>query len=233
MLIYTIDQLRRAAGLDTRMGRREFFGSTLGAICAALPASHLWADASSPGAIPRQLAAFTLDGKPIALTASDIKDFRASLKGQLLLAQDPGYDSARRLANPAFDRHPRHVRDAGPGRGAEARRSEDGCDRQMEGCNSQSRQGHGGQRANEDLHHHVRGRQAVHLHRPEGCASHGREGLRHHLYREPRRRPAASDDHTRGEKQRLRITQGAVCRRPGWRPRRAENERRAKPPTRS
>jgi FAD/FMN-containing dehydrogenase len=106
MSIYTIDQWRRATGVGNGIGRRRFLGSTLGAMCAALPASHLWADASSPGAIPQQLAAITLDGKPVALTASDIKDFRASLKGQLLLAQDPGYDSARRLANPAFDRHP-------------------------------------------------------------------------------------------------------------------------------
>ncbi len=106
MLIHTVDELRRIAGVDIRMGRRRFLGSTLGTLCAALPAGRLWADASSPSVIPQQLAARTLDGKPALLTASDIKDFRASLKGLLLLAQDSGYDAARRLANPAFDRHP-------------------------------------------------------------------------------------------------------------------------------
>jgi len=41
-----------------------------------------------------------------ALSAADIKDFRARLHGPLLLAQDPGYDAARRLWNPSFNRPP-------------------------------------------------------------------------------------------------------------------------------
>jgi len=42
----------------------------------------------------------------VTLTRADIKDFRAGLQGQLLLAQDDGYDQARRVWNGAFDRHP-------------------------------------------------------------------------------------------------------------------------------
>ena len=45
-------------------------------------------------------------GKPVSLTASDFKDLRASLQGKLLLAQDEGYDAARRYWDSAFDRRP-------------------------------------------------------------------------------------------------------------------------------
>src|SRR5207237_1409848 len=56
--------------------------------------------------LPEQLAAVGLDGKPIAIPRADIKDFRASLHGQLLLAGNDGYEQARKIWNGAFDRHP-------------------------------------------------------------------------------------------------------------------------------
>jgi FAD/FMN-containing dehydrogenase len=56
--------------------------------------------------VPGSLAAVSLSGEAISLSQSQIKDFRASLRGPLLLAQDDGYDRARRLWNGAFDRHP-------------------------------------------------------------------------------------------------------------------------------
>src|SRR4029078_6108276 len=37
---------------------------------------------------------------------ADIKDFRASLHGQLLLAGNDGYEQARKIWNGVFDRHP-------------------------------------------------------------------------------------------------------------------------------
>jgi FAD/FMN-containing dehydrogenase len=92
--------------------RRRFMGSALAAATAAaatatlLPAGRLWADAGSAAGMPSQIAAVSLSGKPISLSLSDVKDLRASLRGQLLLAQDEGYDQARRLWNGAFDRHP-------------------------------------------------------------------------------------------------------------------------------
>jgi FAD/FMN-containing dehydrogenase len=89
--------------------RRRFIGSALAAATAAgtiLPAGRLWADAGSAAGIPSQIAAISLSGKPISLSLSDVKDFRASLRGRLLLAQDEGYEEARRLWNGAFDRHP-------------------------------------------------------------------------------------------------------------------------------
>jgi FAD/FMN-containing dehydrogenase len=40
------------------------------------------------------------------LTASDLKDLRASLNGKLVLRQDREYDEARKFWDSAFDRHP-------------------------------------------------------------------------------------------------------------------------------
>jgi FAD/FMN-containing dehydrogenase len=40
------------------------------------------------------------------LPAADLNDLRAGLHGTLLLASDAGYDAARRLWNPSFNRHP-------------------------------------------------------------------------------------------------------------------------------
>lgn len=84
--------------------RREFIG-TAAAAAVLLPAGRVWADASS-APIPGSLAAKNLSGKQISLSASEVSDLRASLNGQLLLAQEPGYDQARRVWNGAFDRYP-------------------------------------------------------------------------------------------------------------------------------
>ncbi len=89
----------------SRMGRRQFLGAAAAA-AALLHARPLWADVPNAKAIPDSLTAVGGSGKPVTLTAADIKDFRASMQGQLLLAQDDGYDRARRTWNGAFDRHP-------------------------------------------------------------------------------------------------------------------------------
>jgi hypothetical protein len=86
-----------------RVGRRGFVGSAL--VAAALPLGRVWADAKHIE-LPEQLAAVGLDGRPIAIARADIHDFRASLRGQLLLAGDEGYEQARKIWNGAFDRHP-------------------------------------------------------------------------------------------------------------------------------
>jgi len=80
------------------LNRRHFVHS-LAAVTAAIPTTRVWADTSS-------IPAVTVGGKQITLGASDIKDLRGSLRGKLLLSQDDGYDTARRLWNPMFDRHP-------------------------------------------------------------------------------------------------------------------------------
>ena len=85
--------------------RRSFISSTL-AIAAGLATWRAWADAATAEAIPSQLTATTLSGASITLSQAEVSDFRASLRGRLLLAKDEGYDQARRLWNGAFDRHP-------------------------------------------------------------------------------------------------------------------------------
>jgi FAD/FMN-containing dehydrogenase len=86
-----------------RIGRRGFVGSALAA--ATLPLGRVWADAKDVE-LPEQLAAVGLDGKPISIARADIKEFRASLRGQLLLAGNEGYEQARKIWNGVFDRHP-------------------------------------------------------------------------------------------------------------------------------
>jgi len=46
------------------------------------------------------------DGKPVTLSAADLKTLAASLRGPVLLADSAGYDTARRVLNPAIDRRP-------------------------------------------------------------------------------------------------------------------------------
>jgi hypothetical protein len=50
--------------------------------------------------------AVTGDGRTVILKGSDIADLAARLHGRLLLAGDDGYDDARRILNPSFDRRP-------------------------------------------------------------------------------------------------------------------------------
>src|SRR5579859_6403161 len=81
--------------------RRGFIGSSLAAAAGAAT-WRAWADVAIPG----QLTATTLSGASVTLSEAEVGDFRASLRGRLLLAADEGYDQARRLWNGAFDRHP-------------------------------------------------------------------------------------------------------------------------------
>jgi FAD/FMN-containing dehydrogenase len=87
--------------------RRSFVNATLmGAASALVLPGRGWADGAGSGASAAGIAARTSSGKSISLTASDIKDLDTSLRGDLIRPGDGGYDSARRLWNPAFDRHP-------------------------------------------------------------------------------------------------------------------------------
>ncbi len=89
------------------IGRRTFVQSALVAAAATLVrAGPLWASDATRGAMPDRLAARTGSGKSISLAASEIRDLRASLRGPLLLPHDVGYDEARKLWDPSFDRHP-------------------------------------------------------------------------------------------------------------------------------
>jgi FAD/FMN-containing dehydrogenase len=83
------------------MQRRAFIRSTAAAAAAfALPGRRAF------GRQAQDLAAVTGDGKAVTLTAKAIADLKARLRGRLLLSADPGYDDARRILNPSFDKHP-------------------------------------------------------------------------------------------------------------------------------
>src|SRR5579859_7662630 len=90
---------------SARIGRRQFLGAAA-TVAALLPARSLWAEVPGSAVIPSEVAAVSTDGKPVTLTSPEVKELRAGLKGRLLLAQDSGYDEARRVWNGSIDRHP-------------------------------------------------------------------------------------------------------------------------------
>ncbi|MDH5198607.1 MAG: FAD-binding oxidoreductase, partial [Gemmatimonadota bacterium] len=55
---------------------------------------------------PPDVAAITGDGADVTLRGTAIKALAAKLRGRLLLATDDGYDQARQILNPSFDKHP-------------------------------------------------------------------------------------------------------------------------------
>jgi hypothetical protein len=89
------------------MNRRRFFQSSLGAaVAAALPAQRLFALDATASQVADGIAAVKLDGSATVLEQAAVAELKSSLRGPLLLAGDPGYDSARRILHPQFDKHP-------------------------------------------------------------------------------------------------------------------------------
>ena len=86
------------------MKRREFVRSALLA-AATLPTLQFVPVWARSGSIP-DLTAVTTDGREVTLRSAEIGELAEALKGQLLLAGDAGYDEARLLLNPSFDKHP-------------------------------------------------------------------------------------------------------------------------------
>lgn len=85
------------------MKRREFVSSALAAgSVAAFKFTSVLARSGPIGDIP----AVTTQGRDITLRGSEVLDLAKQLHGQLLLAGDDGYDQARYLLNPSFDKHP-------------------------------------------------------------------------------------------------------------------------------
>ena len=90
------------------MKRRTFFRSSLAAGAATLLpprslAASIWRDAAP---FRRDVEAVTGDGRTVTLTEAMLKELAAALRGRVLLGGDPGYDDARRILNPSFDKHP-------------------------------------------------------------------------------------------------------------------------------
>ncbi len=89
------------------MNRRRFVQSSLGAAVAyALPTPRLYAVDQAASQAANGLAAVKLDGSATVIERAAVAELKSSLRGPLLLAGDPGYDAARRLLHPQFDKHP-------------------------------------------------------------------------------------------------------------------------------
>ncbi|MGA8205790.1 MAG: FAD-dependent oxidoreductase, partial [Woeseiaceae bacterium] len=90
------------------MDRRRFLqASVSAALAASLPARAAFEDALyRPTRIVTDIDAVTGDGAQVTLAKAAVQEFSDSLKGKLLLPGSPGYDDARQLLNPSFDKHP-------------------------------------------------------------------------------------------------------------------------------
>ncbi|MGQ0385161.1 MAG: hypothetical protein ACT4UP_10830, partial [Gammaproteobacteria bacterium] len=83
------------------MKRRQFVGAGL-TLAATWPMRGWSAVLKGTGDLPAR----TLDGGELLLKGASIEDFAASLRGDVLLQDNPAYDSRRRIFNAMFDRHP-------------------------------------------------------------------------------------------------------------------------------
>jgi FAD/FMN-containing dehydrogenase len=82
------------------MKRREFVRSSL-----AVAGFYVVGAGVRAQDIP-DVAAITGDGRDVTLRGADIKDLANRLRGYVLLAGDDGYDAARHILNPSFDKKP-------------------------------------------------------------------------------------------------------------------------------
>jgi FAD/FMN-containing dehydrogenase len=90
------------------MKRREFCSSAMTtAIAASLPGQQLLA-ASFPfmSASMASVSAITASGNETTLSQSMLAELQSSLRGELLLMGDTGYDHARAIWNAMIDKHP-------------------------------------------------------------------------------------------------------------------------------
>jgi len=90
------------------MKRRTFLrsGAALAA-AAALPIPRRLEAFYRPVTRPRaDVPAVTGEGRGITLTTEAIAELAAKIRGRVLLAADEGYDSARMVLNPSFDKRP-------------------------------------------------------------------------------------------------------------------------------
>ena len=90
------------------MHRRTFLHSSLTATAGIALTGRTSFAAFQPHTArsQRDLVAVTGDGREVTLTDSMLKELSAALRGRLLLAGDPGYEEARHILNPSFDKRP-------------------------------------------------------------------------------------------------------------------------------
>jgi FAD/FMN-containing dehydrogenase len=88
------------------MKRRDFVQSSLWTAAALSVPNFKPLYATARSGVVADVAAVTGDGREVTLRGADLRDLAAKLHGQLLLAGDRGYDDARHILNPSFDKHP-------------------------------------------------------------------------------------------------------------------------------
>ena len=89
------------------MKRRTFLRSAIAAAAASIPGKPLWAAGYRlVQQTPPDVDGITLDGDEITLRGRAVAELRNRMGGRLLLANQDGYDQARRVLNPSFDKHP-------------------------------------------------------------------------------------------------------------------------------
>jgi FAD binding domain/Berberine and berberine like len=89
------------------MQRRSFLRlSAATAAALSIPQSRAFAALPVRGRGVPDLEAVTGDGKAVTISGAKVEALRARLRGRLLLAGDPGYDEARRILSPSFDKRP-------------------------------------------------------------------------------------------------------------------------------
>ena len=106
------------------MNRRRFVQSSLAAtVAASLPAKQSMAALLSlTTEVSADVHAITGDRVEVILKQSAVQDLSDSLRGRLLIRGDDGYDKARRVREPSFDKYPRpdramcRIRRRAPGR---------------------------------------------------------------------------------------------------------------------
>ena len=91
------------------MNRRLFLRQSIAAtLAASLPAHVLLAESlrHMPTEVTADVNAITGDGAQVTLKQAAVQELSDSLKGKLLLPGSEGYDTARLLLNPDFDKYP-------------------------------------------------------------------------------------------------------------------------------
>ena len=89
------------------MKRRTFCQSSLAAaVTVASPFGRVLAAGGATATSIPEIQAVGRTGGEVALTAAEVKEFGASLYGQLLMPGNDGYDQARVIWNGMFDQRP-------------------------------------------------------------------------------------------------------------------------------
>ena len=99
------------------MNRRHFLGSSVSAAIAAAVPGGAYANSLLHAlmTVSSSVVGRSGDGDEVNIEETALEELKGALRGQLLLAGNEGYDTARRVLNRSIDKHPALiVRPSGP-----------------------------------------------------------------------------------------------------------------------